>query len=83
MTKNKDQVYRELSKANLPQRCSSCGAEKGLIVHHLDGNHANNALENLEVLCRSCHARVSKPARGPRKLERRVKLLPQRFKRRV
>lgn len=37
-------------------RCEACGTQAGrLDVHHLDENPLNNALENLTVLCRSCH----------------------------
>jgi len=37
--------------------CTRCGnsLEHGFHRHHKDGNHANNALENLELLCPSCH----------------------------
>jgi hypothetical protein len=27
-----------------------------LEVHHIDGNHLNNELENLQLLCPNCHA---------------------------
>ena len=31
-------------------------------VHHVDGDHANNTLENLQVLLSSDHARLHRPA---------------------
>lgn len=43
-------------------KCESCGLETWLDkkipleVHHLDGNHLNNELENLQLLCPNCHA---------------------------
>jgi endogenous inhibitor of DNA gyrase (YacG/DUF329 family) len=39
--------------------CSRCGTteEAVLVVHHKDGNCANIALDNLEVLCANCHHR--------------------------
>ena len=42
-------------------RCVLCGSENKLIVHHRDHNgrgssKPNNSLENLETLCRACHA---------------------------
>lgn len=40
--------------------CTKCGANKSLVVHHLDGNgrgkeKPNNHESNLVTLCRSCH----------------------------
>ncbi|HUS15726.1 MAG TPA: HNH endonuclease signature motif containing protein [Chloroflexia bacterium] len=46
-----------------PQHCEECGwAERSadgyipLELHHLDGEHTNNTLENLLILCPNCHA---------------------------
>jgi hypothetical protein len=50
-------------------KCECCGLEKWnenpipLEVHHKDGDHLNNELENLEVLCPNCHA-LTKNWRG-------------------
>ena len=38
--------------------CSDCGKDgeqETLDVHHIDENRKNNVLENLKVVCRSCH----------------------------
>jgi len=50
-------------------QCACCGAEEQLVVHHLDHNGRgkatpNNDLDNLEVLCRACHAREHRELRG-------------------
>ncbi|MFZ2153020.1 MAG: HNH endonuclease signature motif containing protein [Microgenomates group bacterium] len=45
-------------------KCSLCGwgiinRSTGLVpleIDHIDGNHMNNALENLRVLCPNCHS---------------------------
>jgi len=41
--------------------CSHCGStdtnNKNMCRHHIDGNTLNNALENIQILCRSCHHR--------------------------
>ena len=36
-----------------------------LEVHHRDGNHANNQLENLETVCKTCHIAIHKPTVAP------------------
>ena len=35
--------------------CSICGADRDLDVHHIDNNPKNNSIENLKVLCVTCH----------------------------
>lgn len=49
-------------------RCTQCGAEFPLVVHHNDGNgrgvhpsEANNDINNLVTLCRACHIKVHDP----------------------
>lgn len=37
--------------------CEICDSEKNLEIHHKDGNRLNNDLENLQLLCRSCHSK--------------------------
>ena len=37
-------------------KCQICGKEcDRLEVHHLDGDHGNNELDNLSLICPSCH----------------------------
>jgi 5-methylcytosine-specific restriction endonuclease McrA len=50
--------YRSKATYNLRQQCANCGYNKHpevLEVHHKDGNHQHNALENLVFLCPTCH----------------------------
>lgn len=35
--------------------CCECGRESSLELHHIDGNHKNNVIENWSCLCRDCH----------------------------
>jgi 5-methylcytosine-specific restriction endonuclease McrA len=45
-------------------KCERCGIESWnelpapLELHHVDGNHSNNSLENLQILCCNCHAQT-------------------------
>lgn len=45
-------------------KCEKCGRAEWegqqipLCVHHIDGNHINNQIENLQVLCPNCHAQT-------------------------
>jgi len=34
--------------------CENCG-EKGYLIHHKNGKHKDNRLENLQFLCQRCH----------------------------
>lgn len=75
------------------KKCERCGItewmgeEVPLELHHIDGNHYNNKLENLTVLCSNCHKQLHgynqmnehpvtekslKPKRTPR--EKRTKI---------
>lgn len=44
------------------RKCECCLQEKWnnqlipLEIHHIDGNHLNNKLDNLQILCCNCHA---------------------------
>ena len=60
-------LYQKYKK----DHCEHCGAvsekkkggywewgNKQLLVHHIDGNPANNAPSNFQTLCRPCHGKV-------------------------
>ena len=44
--------YRKMIKK---ERCDECGGRINLCIHHKDFDHFNNAPDNLQVLCVSCH----------------------------
>lgn len=48
-------IYKEIHK---DIKCELCGSTKYLCIHHLDHNRHNNALENLQCLCKSCHQKL-------------------------
>ena len=37
------------------KNCYECGEEKPLDVHHIDENRDNDSMDNLKILCESCH----------------------------
>lgn len=41
----------------LSKVCMCCGSTKQICVHHRDRNRTNNTIENLVILCKSCHTR--------------------------
>lgn len=47
--------YRNIAFRNFEEKCQMCGKDKNIIVHHKDGSHKNNKIENLQPLCRGCH----------------------------
>lgn len=50
--------YRRLAFDHYPARCKRCGYDaypEVLQVHHMDNNHSNNELSNLEILCPTHH----------------------------
>lgn len=61
-----DSVYQNgISYRELGEKCSECGSDKRLVIHHKDGNgrnkprkERNNNRNNLVVLCQSCHAKL-------------------------
>jgi hypothetical protein len=40
------------------EKCEICGSNKTLSVHHKDKNRQNNKIDNLMVLCNSCHQKT-------------------------
>lgn len=53
-----------IAESVLPHRCARCageawmGAPIPLELHHRNGDHADNRLENVELLCPNCHAQT-------------------------
>jgi len=37
------------------KKCSDCGVDLNIDVHHKDGNPNNDSADNLEFLCKDCH----------------------------
>ena len=54
--KNKAQLWHQLAIEHLGGKCGNCSGRDDLFIHHKDGDDSNNAENNLQVLCRKCHA---------------------------
>ena len=55
----KQKLIRDGIKENCCEICGVLiwqGVELPLELHHKDGNHFNNDLENLQILCPNCHS---------------------------
>jgi hypothetical protein len=46
---------RDREQKQIEGCCEICGSLSKLSFHHCDGNPINNANENLQTLCLSCH----------------------------
>lgn len=71
--KNKKEIFIDTIErmiknkmVDLEYKCSVCGntgtwnnKPLKLEIHHIDGNHQNNAIENLTYLCPNCHTQTS------------------------
>lgn len=56
-------LKRKLIEEHIKEaKCECCGLTAWmehpipLELHHKDGNHYNNSLDNLEILCSNCHS---------------------------
>ena len=58
-----DVWYRKLmANSKIPAICIDCGKTEKIHIHHKDGDHHHNVVENLEFVCPKCHKK-----RHPRK----------------
>jgi len=53
---------REYRQVVEKESCVRCGVTERLAIHHLNGDHYDNRVENLQVLCLPCHSSVHKQA---------------------
>jgi len=42
------------------EECAKCGSKEQLLIHHINEDHSDNTLENLQVLCSPCHTTLHK-----------------------
>ena len=58
-------LLRKLIKSGYKEsKCEVCGITEwqgkpiSMCLHHIDGNHDNNSIDNLQVLCPNCHSQT-------------------------
>ena len=63
--KNGNSLKRRLiSEGYKENRCECCGIDSwngkeiSLQLHHVNGNHSDNRIENLQILCPNCHSQT-------------------------
>lgn len=47
--------YSKRAFEHYGRQCNRCGTTDKLLTHHKDEDRTHNELDNLEVLCKSCH----------------------------
>lgn len=52
------QTYRKKAWEYFEKKCSECGSENNLEIHHINSNRYDNRLENLKPVCRKCHQKL-------------------------
>jgi len=57
-------------------RCEICSGERELVVHHIDADDTNDDLDNLLLVCRTCHGRVHSPNEHGEQWDRLTRELP-------
>ena len=57
---NSSKLRIRLIKEGLKEsKCEICGCTESLELHHINGNHQDNRLENLQILCANCHRKTN------------------------
>ena len=72
--KGNRKIYLKIDKDNFEWKCIKCNHipkedEMDLVVHHIDSNNRNNSIENLMILCQSCHNKIHRFGGNKRWLE--------------
>lgn len=47
-------IFEEIGKKYI---CELCGSTQQIEIHHKDKNQYNNKIENIAILCKSCHSK--------------------------
>lgn len=57
--KSNDLKKRLINEGLKEFKCEICGYTENLELHHINGDHYDNRLENLQILCPNCHAKTN------------------------
>lgn len=68
--------YRKVAIEERGERCEICERTREVIVHHIDGDRGNNEMDNLLVVCKTCHREIHKPSQAGQPYDRYTELLP-------
>ena len=55
---------RRVQKIFKSDTCELCGVKRRILRHHADGNPLNNDIQNIVMMCYSCHQLVHSKHRG-------------------
>jgi len=54
--------YRQRALDRYGEECAHCGAGEQVKVHHMDGDHSHDRLDNWIPLCQECHVGLHRGA---------------------
>ena len=80
----KERLYQEGLKQRICEKCGQTenwnGEKMALILDHINGDHFDNRIENLMIVCPNCNATLSTHCRGNRYGEKMEKIKKKREK---
>lgn len=75
----KRMLFKEGYKSNKCEICGTCewnGSPLNCQLHHINGNHSDNRLENLQILCPNCHSQTDNYCGSANISKKKVKYCP-------
>lgn len=77
-------IKRYIERNNIldTKQCSVCGIREWqgkpivMQIHHINGDHNDNQLKNLQIICPNCHSQTDNYAGRNRKLKKLLEIRP-------